>query len=187
MRAGDELKLLGVTPDAAATARVGGEASQPLAAFMPAVSLALAANKPDALPLDFSHSRLAVATKKKLGRNAVLAIAAGVLVVAGIVYLYMQVNKSQHELNTINARLKNMEQQTADADKTVQRVATARGYYDQRPSGLECLRQFTLMFHDDEKIWVTRWWWGQSGYWRPVSADWAPMFLIRSRGQEPGR
>src|SRR5437667_11495620 len=39
MRAGDELKLLGVTPDAAATARVGGEASQPLAAFMPAVSL----------------------------------------------------------------------------------------------------------------------------------------------------
>jgi hypothetical protein len=151
----DQLKLLGVVPDSAASAQVGAEQPAPIASFAPAVSLALSASKPEALPLDFSHSRLAVVSKKRLGRNAGIAIAASVLVIVGIVYLYIQVNKSQHELDSLNARLKTMEPQIADAQKTVDRVGYARGYYDLRPSALECLRQFTLMFRDDEKIWVT--------------------------------
>jgi hypothetical protein len=67
----------------------------------------------------------------------------------------VQVNKSQHTLDAIMTRLKSMDQQTTDAQKTVDRVSYARGFYDLRPSALESLRQFTQMFHDDEKIWVT--------------------------------
>ena len=68
---GDELKLLGVTPDAAATARIGGEEPVPLSIFATAISLALSASKPNGLPLDFAHSRLAAVKKNRLGRNAI--------------------------------------------------------------------------------------------------------------------
>ncbi len=154
MRSGDELKLLGLTADAATTARTGSDEKHPIGFFAPAVSLALSGSKPDSLPLDFSHSRLAVASTRKLGRNAILGIVAGVLILAGIGYLYKQVNDSQHTLDGLNAQLKSMDQQAGQAQSLVDKVSYARGYYDLRPSSLECLRQFTLMFHDDEKIWV---------------------------------
>ena len=156
MKSGDGLKLLGVSTDPSVTSRVGNEPEQDsLASFAPAVSLALSAAKPEQLPLDFSHSRLAPITGRRLGRNGLLGIVAVLLAIGMVVYLYVQMNKSQHQLDTINAQLKSMEKESSTAQITVDRVTFASGYYDQRPSMLESLRQLTSMFKDDEKIWVT--------------------------------
>lgn len=155
MRTGEEWKRLGVTADNVTRSQALGGESRPIALFAPAVSLALAGSKAEDLPVDFAHSRLAPAKKQRLGRNAILGIAAGVLVIAGIVVLAMQVHKAQGELDDINAQINQLEGKIKPAETQLARLDYARKYFDQRPQALECLRQFTLTFKDDEKIWVT--------------------------------
>lgn len=155
MRTGEEWKLLGVTADSVTSSQALGGESRPIALFAPAVSLALAGSKSEALPVDFTHSRLAPAKKQRLGRNAILGITAAVLVVAGIILLAVQIHKSQGELDAINVQIKQIEDRSKPAQTLVDHVTYAQTYFDQRPPALECLRQLTLSFKDDEKIWVT--------------------------------
>ncbi len=155
MRTGEEWKLLGVTADNVASSQMLSGESRPVALFAPAVSLALAGAESETLPVDFAHSRLAPAKKQRLGRNAMIGIAAAVLVVAGIILLAVQIHKSQGELDAINAQIKQLEERSKPAQTLVDRVTYAQTYFDKRPPALECLRQLTLSFKDDEKIWVT--------------------------------
>jgi Tfp pilus assembly protein PilN len=155
MRGGDELKMLGLTPDAMAVVQAASEERRPIGFFAPAISLAMAGAKPEALPVDFSHSRLAVATKRIIGRNAILAICAGVALIAGIIFLYSQVSSRQRDLDEVNRQLDDIKPRQQSAQMIVDRVNYMKGYFDGRPPMLELLRELSQVLHDDDKLWVT--------------------------------
>jgi hypothetical protein len=155
LRDGDELKVLGLNADAFASAQSPADKSEPIGFYFAAAALAISGTKTEELPVDFSHSRLAVAKTKRLGRNAIIGIAAAIVAIVGISMLYSQVSRRQADLDAVKKSIADMEQRTAPATTLVNRVNIARGYYDQRPRTLESLRQLTQEFRDDEKIWVT--------------------------------
>ena len=72
----------------------------------------------------------------------------------GIIALIVLVHTRQLELDRINAQLDAMKQSVALAQDKVDHVTYARGYFTTRPAMLECLRQLTMCFKDDERIWV---------------------------------
>ncbi|HEX3358373.1 MAG TPA: PilN domain-containing protein [Tepidisphaeraceae bacterium] len=155
VRGGDELKMLGLTPDAMAVAQTSSEDRRPIGFFAPAISLAMAGSKPESLPVDFSHSRLAVEKKRRLGRNAILGICAGVALIAGIIFLYTQVSNRQRDLDEVNSQLQDIKSRQQSAQMIVDRVNYMKGYFDSRPPTLEALRELTQLLHDDDKLWVT--------------------------------
>jgi len=137
-----DLKTLGITaatPDAAR--------------YAPAVALALSAAE-KRLPLDFLHSRLATAKESRIGRRTVWAAIFGALIVGLIVFLVVDLHQREAQLKELTAKLDNLKPDITSAEKQTQKVSYGRGWYENRPSMLECLREITRAFRDDEPIWV---------------------------------
>jgi hypothetical protein len=84
-----------------------------------------------------------------------IGIVAGVILIGYIISLYVQVSRRQGDLDNVKAQIDGLSNQLTQAQVVVDHVNYASGYFEARPPVLECLRQISLTFHDDEKIWVT--------------------------------
>jgi hypothetical protein len=154
--------MLGVDP-AAATAAAAAAAPPSAPALepagqslAPAIALALAAADRRLLPFDFSRSRLVERAKSRVGRGTAYAIAAGVLLVASLVSLYVVVELRQSELDRTLAKLKAMKGDVENARVLSGRVNFAAPFFGKgRSPDMNCLRELTLAFRDDEPIWAT--------------------------------
>lgn len=151
VRTADEIKLLNLSREGALAA--GADASSSSYAF-PAISLALTAARPGALPLDFAHSKLAPPPVKRFSKPAMYGIVAGAALILGLGALYFTVSSRQSELDAINAQLDKDKPTLTSAHQIVDRASFADGYFKARPAMLECLRQLSLTFHDNDRIWV---------------------------------
>jgi hypothetical protein len=138
-----DLKTLGITaatPDAAR--------------YAPAVALALSAAE-KRLPLDFLHSRLATQKERRIGRRTVWAAILGVVVIGLIAFLLVDVQQREAELSDLKTHLDTIKPDVTAAKNLMDKVSYGRGWYETRPSMLECLREITRGFRDDEPIWVS--------------------------------
>jgi len=61
----------------------------------------------------------------------------------------------QSRLDGIEQTLTGMQKDLDAAKTVVDRMDYTRAYFDARPPLLECLREITLAYHDDDKIWTT--------------------------------
>lgn len=120
---------------------------------LPAVAVALAAAR-EKLPLDFGNSRLTVGAPKRFGRRAVWGTAIGALVVLVIATMLILTSRRQSELADLKAKLNNPDLVAAKA--AIDRLNFGRGYFaDGRLAAIDCLREVTLAFRPDERIWAT--------------------------------
>jgi hypothetical protein len=122
--------------------------------FAPAAALALAGARATPLPIDFTHSRLAPEPRSRFGRGRVWGAILGVIVFGGLLALYLVVRNREAQLAALNVELKEMQPQMTTAQVAIDRLSYARGFYDNRPPMLDGLRELTLAFRDDEKVWV---------------------------------
>src|SRR5205814_1838288 len=114
---------------ATASAAIGVDAPNQ---FAPAVSLALAGAKPQLLPLDFSHSRLAPIDQRFIGRRGAWGIAIVAAALIALVVMFISNSHKQSELNTMNKQLSDLKPQIDAAQATVDRLKYGRGFFDLR-------------------------------------------------------
>ncbi len=119
----------------------------------PAVSLAVAAAR-ESLPLDFLHSRLAAPKKQRINRKTLLYSVVGCLALAVVAALFVDVQLKQRRLDDLKRQLNEIKPEVQAAQAVEDRVRQARGYYDNRPSYLACLREMTLAFPQDGQAWA---------------------------------
>jgi hypothetical protein len=119
------------------------------------MSLALAAAKPELLPLDFKHSRLTPAPPQRVSRAQMWGIAIGAILLLGLAALYLTVRSKESTLADIDAYLKSKTQQIEEARADVERVKYGRSYFEARPPILDCMAELSRMFGEKEQIWVT--------------------------------
>jgi len=120
-----------------------------------AIALGLAAAKQQ-LPFDFEHSRLTVAAPKRFGRGAILAaVIAGALVLL-TAWLLVASSQKQSKVDALTKQLSDRADETSAAKAAIERLNTGRTYFSAgRLSAIDCLREVTLAFRSDEKIWAT--------------------------------
>jgi len=136
---------LGIADGPAATA---GE-------FAAAAALALAGLQKQMLAVDFLHSRLV--SRKKIALKGKVAWAAGVaaaVLIAGF-FLLLDWQRAHQEIVDLKGQLEIMKVSVATAKDVVDKTGFARGWYDRRPRFLNCLRELTLAFPVEGRIWAT--------------------------------
>jgi hypothetical protein len=114
----------------------------------------MAAARSAPLPIDFTRSRLAPETKSRFGRGRVWATVLAVAVIGALLALYLVVRHRESQLAALNGELKKLQPQVDTAKASIDRLSYARGFFDTRPPMLDGLRELTLAFRDDEKVWV---------------------------------
>ncbi len=143
-----ELPLAGL-PEAASGAGIpDGRAAS-------AAALAAAGLEPGLAPFDLLHSRLAVRPARHWARWTAWA---GFLLLAFAVgggALVMDRKERKREIAAMQARLDEMAPSIAEAERVVESVNQARGWYDRRPPFLDCLVALTRAFPERGDIWAT--------------------------------
>ena len=156
IRSGQGLAALGIHAEPAAfpaeTTSLPRQVAEGQA--IPAAALAVAGALRRRIMPDFMHSRLAPPIKRRVGRLAMWGIILGLVAVLSLGSLGVLVHQRSNELWQLEAQLKGREPETKTAEQMVQRVTYARGFFDARPPMLDCLRELTLAFRDDEPIWT---------------------------------
>jgi hypothetical protein len=138
-----DLKSLGITGSTPEAAR-----------YAPAIALALsAADK--RLPLDFLHSRLATAKERRIGRRTMWGVILGILSIGLIAFLLVDIQQRETAVVDLRAKLDNLKPDIKSAESLNEKLSYGRGWFETRPSMLECLREITRAFRDDEPIWVS--------------------------------
>jgi hypothetical protein len=138
-----DLKTLGIATNTADAAR-----------FAPAIALALSAAE-KRLPLDFLHSRLATRKESRIGRRTVWAAIIGVVAVGLIAFLLIDLQRRETALVNLRSRLDNLKPDIKSAESLTEKVSFGRGWFETRPPMLDCLREITRAFRDEEPIWVS--------------------------------
>ena len=155
IRSDDVLSALRMQSEAGAITEADSS-GRPLAGFAPALSLALAGAKPQTLPLNFRHSRLATPQAARISRRTVWGIALGAVALIGIVALLLTVRNRESTLDELTAHASKLKPDVTAAQLTIDRLNYGRGFFEKnRPPVLECLRELTAGFRDDERIWAT--------------------------------
>jgi hypothetical protein len=134
-----------------------GAASNNVDRYAPAAALALVGSKRhrNLLPLDFSHSRLAPPPQRSIGRRTLWLGGIGAVIVLLVAGLFVHANLLERELNGINAGRKAIDDRYKIAHAVKDRVDFSNGFFRTRTPMLECLREVTEAFRDDEPIWAT--------------------------------
>ena len=120
-----------------------------------AAALALAGLQKQRLAVDFLHSRLV--SRKRIALKGKVAWAAGVaaaVLIAGF-FLLLDWQRAHQEIVDLKAQLETMKASVATAKDVVDKTGFARGWYDRRPRFLNCLRELTLAFPVEGRIWAT--------------------------------
>ena len=123
--------------------------------FAGAAALGLAGIRPEFLPMDFLHSRLATRKKTTLRRRVVWAACLAATLIVPFLFLLMDWQTKEKDAAALESRLNEMAGDIEAARDVVERVSAARGWYDRRPRSLDCLRELTLAFPEDGRIWTT--------------------------------
>ena len=134
-----------------------GPASQAGRAGEPAAAAALAAvglNR-QLLAVDFLHSRLSPRKKITVGRKAAWAAALAAAVILPCLALFLAWRAQQGEVDDLEGQLDAMQPSLAAARDVVHKATFAGGWYDRRPRHLDCLRELTLAFPAEGRIWTT--------------------------------
>lgn len=126
-----------------------------IAAFAPAMSLALAGARTESLPLDFLHSRLAPAPVQRISRRGAWAIALAATAVIVLLVTWLSLTQKQNELDGLRKQLTTLAGESETARATIDRLRYGRGFFVNRTPMLECLRELTNSFRDDERIWAS--------------------------------
>jgi len=124
--------------------------------FCAAAAVALAAVRGQELPVDFLHSRLSAARKPLVSRRIAWSAAlAGVLLVAAALLLW-DWQQDRQEIARLEKVSKDLKPAVAIANGVISRTKLARTWYDQRPGFLECMKDLTLAFPPEGRVWATR-------------------------------
>jgi len=124
--------------------------------FCAASAVALAGVKGQDLPVDFLHSRLSTTAKSAIGRQvAMVAALAGIILLVGA-WLVWDWQNDRADIADMNARISLLAPAKTEAQSVIKRTKLARTWYDRRPAFLECVKEITMAFPPDGKIWATR-------------------------------
>lgn len=146
---GDFFRSAGITARPHPSTTVGHGADTAAAV---AVASAAAAH---ALPADFLHSRLAAPTRRGIGRRTWWAAAVGLIVVALAGFELIDYQMQLGELQALESHTAAIAPDVAQAEAAIARTGFGRGFYEGRPPVLDCLREVTLAFGEDPKVWAT--------------------------------
>lgn len=147
VRNGD-LPALGVTT---APESVNGEGRK----YAAAVALALSVAGGVRPRIDFLHSRLAPARKRRIPQWATIAAAAAVLIIGITLFAYMQMRSREAEVDQLKAQLAGIKDQRVSAQAFVDKVSFARAWHGGDPRYLNCLRDLTSAMPDDGETYAT--------------------------------
>ncbi len=127
----------------------------PLGRLAPAAALAAAGLERDWLPVDFVHSGLAEPRRRRFSRWMAWGafLLAVLLVGAGAVVADRRAQK--RDVALLRAKCADIAPSVEAAKEVVESVSEARGWYDRRPSFLDCLVALTGAFPEDGSIWAT--------------------------------
>jgi hypothetical protein len=151
MRIG-QLSDLGVDLHLNGTAPADGQI--PGGQYAPAVALALAGL--DERPaINFLRSRLAPPKTRRVPRWSVLAAAALLILVVGIVYAWRDLQQQESGLQTLQSRLDSMSGEIKAADSFVSMVNFASHWHGGQSRYLLCLRGLTLAVPEDGQTYAT--------------------------------
>ena len=120
-----------------------------------AVALALAGLRREGPPVDFLHSRLAPPQPQRIKRETILAVAAGVLVLIGIIWALVDLNGQRNELVARQAKLKDLQPALKKSREVVDRIAYARAWHASQPRYLACLRDVAQVIPEDGETFLT--------------------------------
>ncbi len=123
--------------------------------FAAAAALGLAGARRELLTVDFLHSRISPKKSKVPGRRTLWAAAVGMALILCGLFLFWDWQKDKEEVATLKMRLERMQEDIDAAQSVVQKVSFARSWYTGRPKVLDCLRELTLAFPVEGRIWVT--------------------------------
>ena len=137
-------ELLGVDGASAATTDVTA-----------AIALAIVAAKQQ-IPLDFEHSRLTPTAPRRFGRGSIWGACIGAAALAIVVWLLVAASQRQSTLRDLQKKLVAINPDVAAAKASIDRLNYGRGFFpENRPSAIDCLREITMAFRNDERIWTT--------------------------------
>jgi hypothetical protein len=71
-----------------------------------------------------------------------------------VVALYVLAYQRQGQLEELNARLKEIKPEVAEAQSNIERFKYARGFFDTRPPVLDCLAELSKAFGEHDRAWV---------------------------------
>ena len=120
-----------------------------------AAALAAAGLNRQLLAVDFLHSRLSPRRKITVGRKAAWAAALAAAVILPCLALFLAWRAQQGEVDDLKGQLDAMQPSLAAAKDIVRKATFAGRWYDQRPRHLDCLRELTLAFPAEGRIWTT--------------------------------
>lgn len=121
----------------------------------PAIALGRLGTVAQPAPVDFAHPRLAPPRRKRLSRAAVYGIGAGALVLLSFFAMLWDIHSREQTLEGMKSRLELFAPNIEAAQHALDRVNVGRGWFESRPPVLECLREVTMAFRDNEPIFVT--------------------------------
>jgi hypothetical protein len=149
-RLGLPVRLCGIGGDLGMTdATIPGEGGQ----F--AQAAALACRNGAALEIDFLHSRLAPPARGRLSRRTVWAGAAAALALAISAWFFLDWRAAAREARDLQGRLTALNPARQEANTFVTRANFAGTWYDRRPEFLACLKEITLAFPEEGRVWAT--------------------------------
>jgi hypothetical protein len=138
------------------SASLNGQAEQVATERLwPAVALAAAGARPEALPVNFLRPRLAPPRVSRWNRKTVLGIIAAAVVVAGLGLLWWDAQRTETKAVQVEKALEEKKPQITAAEAYIDRVNYARGYFQTRPPALDALRDLSESFGREERIWTT--------------------------------
>lgn len=121
----------------------------------PAIALGRLGITAQPAPVDFAHPRLAPPRVKRLSRAAMYGIVAGAVVLLSLFGMLWDIHGREKTLEGMKTQLELFKPNIDAAQHALDRVNVGRAWFDGRPPVLECLREVTMAFRDNEQIFVT--------------------------------
>jgi hypothetical protein len=106
--------------------------------------------------IDFLHSRLTPPKVRRLGRPALWAIAAAAVVLAVLLYLFFDWQKTQQEAADLASQKNALASAGDQANAFLANMTVASGWYDRRPEFLACMKEVASVFPEEGKVWAIR-------------------------------
>lgn len=130
-----------------------GEHSNPV--FAAPAALCRADTRTDPFSVDFLHSRMSKRTGK-IKRKHITSAAAIVmaLIIFGL-HMFFTWKRDKDDVAELRYRLAEMSADIKIAQNIVQKVTDAGRWYSKRPRILDCIRELTLIFPMEGRIWST--------------------------------
>ncbi len=126
----------------------------PMGQYAPAVALALAGLN-DRPTINFLRSRLAAPKVHRVPRWAIIAAAALLVLVVGVVYAWRELQQQEAQLTALQTRLDGMKGEIKTAESFVSMVNFAQQWHGGEARYLLCLRDLTLAIPNDGRTYAT--------------------------------